>query len=172
MRDFAQKWSPVPDWKDACIETASLSVKSVPGLHQYLVSGDLDGARGELGLKNKPSGWGAAIIGGRYSVSISRDRMLFVASKNPAFTTGWHKEGYAITRADDLYSIFEIDGPHCERIFAMGTSIAWHSESNSASMMFARIPMIVYRYKSDNCLRIHVESPFAAFFWSWLNKHI
>ena len=48
MRDLAEKWSVAPDWQNATIDVPGLKIGSIPGLHQRLVSGDLEIGRAHV----------------------------------------------------------------------------------------------------------------------------
>ncbi|MFK5979234.1 MAG: hypothetical protein QM488_10150 [Rhizobiaceae bacterium] len=166
MRDFADKWTRVPDWKNQKIETPDYSIKRLFGLHQTLISGALDKAP----VKMKPIGWGPIAKGSNYAIQFSRDRILHVSDKQEKEPFGWHPKGFATSCADDLYAIFEISGDGISQVFARATTLNWHGESKSASMQFSKLNALVYRYGEENKLRIHIDSPHAPYFWTWLEQ--
>ena len=166
MRDFAEKWTPVPDWKNQTIETPGFSVRRLFGLHQTLISGAID-----LASANKiPIGWGPITKGKDYAIQISRDRILQVSDKPTKQPFGWHPKGFATSCADDLYAIFEIDGEDCNQVFARASTLNWHGESKSTSMQFSKLNALVYRHADKNKLRVHIDSPHATYFWTWLEQ--
>ena len=168
MRDFAEKWTPVPNWEKQKIETAGFSVNRVFGLHQTLISGGIDLAP----VKKKPIGWGPVAKGNDYTIQISRDRILHISDKPKKGSFGWNAKGFAISRADDLYAIFEISGDSVSQVFARATTLNWQGDSKSASMQFSKLNALVYRHGEENKLRIHIDSPHATYFWSWLEQVI
>lgn len=166
MRDFAEKWTPVPDWENRKIEMQGFSVERVFGLHQTLISGATDLASG----KNKPIGWGPIAKGNNYVIQISRDRVLHVSDKPEKQAFGWQSTGFATSCADDLYAIFEISGENTSQVFARASALNWRGESKSASMQFAKLNALVYRHTEENKLRVHIDSPYATYFWTWLEQ--
>ena len=75
-----------------------------------LVSGEFDAAA----ARHAP---GAPLLGlaetapeGPFSLRISRDRILLITPQPLAIKAGWHREGYLLTPADDLYVGVGIDG--------------------------------------------------------------
>lgn len=166
MRDFAEKWMPVPDWESQTIEMPGFSIRRVSGLHQTLISGAIDLAS----TKMNPIGWGPIAKGYDYVIQISRDRILQVSDKPEQQPFGWQSKGFATSRADDLYAVFEISGNECSQVFARASTMNWRGESKSASMQFAKLNALVYRHEEENKLRVHVDSPYAPYFWTWLEQ--
>ena len=163
MRDFASKWRAVPDWENDRIEKDGFSARRISGLHQTLISGKIPPAL-------NPIGWGPIVGGSDYSVQISRDRVLQISNKPHSGSFGWQKAGYAATSADDLYAVFELSGENCCELFARAANFSWQAESKSASMLFSKITALVYRHEEKNRLRIHIESPYATYFYTWLEQ--
>ena len=166
MRDFAKKWARVPDWENQTIETAGFSVKRVFGLHQTLISGAIDKAP----VKRKPMGWGPIVKGNDYTIQFSRDRILHISDKSTKQPFGWQEAGFATSCADDLYAVFEISGEDCNQVFARASTLPWNGESKSAAMQFSKLNALVYRHEEANKLRVHIDSPSATAFWTWLEQ--
>ncbi|PCI02963.1 MAG: hypothetical protein COB78_11810 [Hyphomicrobiales bacterium] len=166
MRDFAEKWTPVPDWEKQKIEAAGFSVHRLFGLHQTLISA----ATGLDPVKNKPIGWGPIAKGNDYAIQISRDRILQVSDKPTKQPFGWQMKGFATSCANDLYAVFEISGKDCNQVFARASTLNWRGESKSASMQFSKLNALVYRHGEENKLRVHIDSPYATYFWTWLEQ--
>ncbi len=164
--DRGQFWTPAPDWGTAILESPGWRARRVGGLVQTLVSGDLDAARdmlapggGEVGL------WGIAGDGAAV-VRIGRDRALVVSGSPPVVAAGWHG-GFAASPCDDLYAVLEIAGAGLAEVIAEGTSADLAAGSRSAAVLFAGVPCLLYR-TGEQAARLHVESPFAAYIWTWL----
>lgn len=166
MRDFAEKWTPVPDWETQKIEIPGFSVSRVFGLHQTLISGAVD----KVPVKKKPMGWGPIVKGNNYTIQISRDRILLVSDKPTKQSFGWQAKGYATSCADDLYAVFEICGEECSQLFARASTLPWNGESKSAAMQFSKLNALVYRHEEANKLRVHIDSTSATAFWTWLEQ--
>ncbi len=164
--DRGQFWTPAPDWRTAALEGEGWRARRIGDLRQTLVSGDLDAARaalapgaGEVGL------WGMA---GEETtlVRIARDRALIVSPTMPDIAPGW-RGSFAVTPCDDAWAVIELSGPGIERVAAEGTATDLAAGSPSAAVLFAGVPCLLYR-TGPQTARLHVESPLAAYIWTWL----
>lgn len=171
MHDRGRFWTPAPDWRAASLEGEGWRARRIHGLGQTLVSGDLDAARaalapgaGEVGL------WGVAGEGagdGAYAARIARDRALLVTPSPLAAAPGW-RDGFAVSPCDDLYAAVEISGPAMPQLVAEGTAADLEAGSRSAAVLFSGVSCLLYRAGPERA-RLHVESPFAAYIWTWLH---
>ncbi|TPN56240.1 hypothetical protein [Mesorhizobium sp. B1-1-7] len=168
MRDLAEKWSSVPDWPAAMITTPGLAVRTVTGLDQTLVSGDLDAWARLSGVKADGVGVFGAAQGERYAARLARDRLLVVSNAPLAIAAGWHKEGFAVTEISTGLQLFEIEGVGLDAFIARGTTLDPRQPSASAALSFAGISAIVYRHGSK--LRIHVDRGLACYLWTWMEQ--
>ena len=57
--------------------------------------------------------------------------------------------------------------PGIGALAAEGTAAVLDGGSPSASVVFAGVPCLLYR-TAPQAARLHVESPFAAYIWTWL----
>ncbi|AEH84762.1 hypothetical protein [Mesorhizobium opportunistum] len=168
MRDLAEKWPIAPDWPAAMITTPGLAVRTVTGLDQMLVSGDLDAWARLSGVKAEGVGAFGAAQGERYAARLARDRLLVVSNAPLAIAAGWHKEGFAVTEISTGLQLFEIEGVGLDAFIARGTTIDPRQSSASATLSFAGVSAIVYRHGSK--LRIHVDRGLAAYLWTWMEQ--
>lgn len=166
MQNRGKFWTPAPDWRAARLEGEGWHARRIHGLGQTLLSGDLDAARaalapgaGEVGL------WGLAGEGA-CAVRIARDRALLVSPSPLAIAPGW-RAGFIATPCDDGHAVLEISGPGMPQIVAEGTAADLAAGSRSASVLFAGVSCLLYRAGPDRA-RLHVESPLAAYIWTWL----
>ncbi len=164
--DRGRFWTPAPDWPTAALEGEGWRARCVGGLRQTLVSGDLAAARaalapgaGEVGL------WGVAGEGTAI-VRIARDRALVVSPPRFDIAPGWH-DGFAATPCDDAYAVIALSGPGIAALVAEGTAAGLAAGSPSAAVLFAGVSCLLYRTQPQ-AARLHVESPFAAYIWTWL----
>ncbi|PZO81222.1 MAG: hypothetical protein DI629_05225 [Mesorhizobium amorphae] len=166
MRDLAQKWTPVPHWAGARIETDGLSVTTVSVGEQTLVSGDLEAWSHMSGLAAPGVGAFGLAQGQAYTVRLARDRLLAVSAAPLPHARGWHSSGFGVTGMNGGLHVFEVSGPDALRLIERGTSLAPGDRSRSASVPFAGASVILYRH--GEALRLHVERPLAPFLWRWM----
>lgn len=166
MGDLAQKWTAAPDWHQAVVELSGLAVRSRAGLHQYLVSGNLDAWSSASGLPARGAGAFGITGGDRYAVQVARDRVLVVSATPLDIGNGWHEQGFGVTEISAGLHVFEGEGPGLPELIARATPVDPYRASASAAMLFGGVNAIVYRY--DAGLRIHVDRSLATYLWSWI----
>lgn len=171
MRDFAEKWNPVPAWSGKLIQSAELHLERISGRALTLVSGNISSLLQHKAVDGSPIGWGEECVGGNGILRLARDRVLIVCEKDPELLPGWHKEGYAVSRVDDQYALFKLEGPMVRNVFAMGTSLNFHGVSDSCALLFAGIHAIVFKGASDS-IWLMVENPHATFLVDWIKKSL
>lgn len=166
MEDRGRFWTPVPDWTGAVLEGDGWRARRVHGVSQTLVSGDLAAARAKLAPDGGEVGlWGLA-GDGTILVRIARDRALVVSPTAPGIVSGWHGS-FVASPCDDAWAIIELAGSGIEAIVAEGTSAGLAAGSPSAAVLFAGLSCFLYR-TAPQTARLHVESPYAAYIWTWL----
>jgi len=170
--NLADRWPAAPDWASARIEGANFTVRSVTGLHQLLVSGDLDAWNRVSGLTGQGVGALALAKGAAWEVRLARDRLLAVSSKPFSVEPGWHGEGFAVTRMDAALHVFEVEGKGVDNVIARATTLDPKSASPSAAMLFGGVNAVVYRHGAANRLRVHVDRGLAAYLWEWLGQAV
>ncbi len=168
--DLAQRWPAAPDWGSAAIEGTGITIRSITGLHQMLVSGDLDAWNKASGLTGSGVGALALAEGDAWQARVARDRLLAVSVKPFPVAPGWHGEGFAVTRMDAALHVFEAEGAGLEDLIARATTLDPAGNSPSAAMLFADVNAVVYRYRSKDRLRIHVDRGLAAYLWEWFGQ--
>lgn len=164
MRNLAEKWAAIPDWQAAVVDTSGFSIRAVPGLIQYLVSGDLAAWSKASGVAIQPVGAFGQAKGDAYTVQVARDRLLVVSALPTAVAQGWHHAGFAVTTVSAGLQIFEVEGA-IDELIARATTLDPGKASASASISFAGINAVVYRH--GETLRIHVDRGLATYFWTW-----
>jgi sarcosine oxidase gamma subunit len=168
IRDLSGKWSPVPQWATAVLNRTGFTVRSIAGLTQHLVSGDLDAYAARDGAIGTGTGALGLATGDRYSLRLARDRMLVIGAQPDLARGGWHEDGFAVTDMSAAYHIFEIDGDATDELLAEALLIDRRNPGPSAAVHFAATPAILYRHEVENRLRLHVERGLAASVWTWL----
>ena len=167
MRDRGRFWSAVPDWTSAQIERDGWSVRRIHGLGQTLVSGDVQMALDRLVPGGAQVGlWGLTDTD-RMVIRIARDRGLLVTPETLEIEPGWSVAGFVATPCDDAYAIFEISGDAMHQVVCEATATDVELGSPSAALLFAGVPAMLYR-TAPRAARLHIESPLAAYIWTWL----
>ncbi|MBN9243229.1 MAG: hypothetical protein J0I98_10585 [Mesorhizobium sp.] len=172
MPNFADRWPAAPDWTAARIEGAGFTVRTLTGLHQLLVSGDLDAWNAASGLSGSGVGALALAKGKAWQARVARDRLLAVSEMPFKVEPGWHGEGFAVTRMDAALHVFEIEGEGLDGIVARATTLDPAAKSPSASVLFAGVNAVVYRHGTANRLRVHVDRGLAAYLWEWFGQAV
>jgi hypothetical protein len=172
--NLAERWPAAPDWPAATLEGADVTVRSVAGLYQMLVSGDLDAWNRASGLDGPGLGVLAQAKGKAkaWQVRVARDRLLAVSEKPFSIEPGWHGEGFAVTRMDAALHVFEVEGEGLAGVIARATTVDPSGKSSSAALLFAGVNAIAYRYAAASRLRVHVDRSLTAYLWEWLETAV
>lgn len=170
MRNLAEKWPAAPDFAIATLNKDGVTVRTVSGLNQLLVSGDLTAWSKASGLAGEGVGAGAVASGDTYMLRIARDRLLAVGEQPFPIAAGWHAAGFAVTVMNAGLHVFEIEGPELDRLIARGTALDPGAASPSASILFAGIGVLFYRFGNPGRARLHVDRGLAPYLWEWLEQ--
>lgn len=172
MRNLAGKWTPAPDWPTATLSTPGLTVRSLSGYSQYLVSGKLASWQDLVGVKGEPAGALSIARGDRYTQYIARDRILTVSRTPIGIDPGWHASGFAVSSFDAGLHMFEVEGPEMLSLFARATTLDPAGQTASAALLFAGANALCYRHSHEDRLRIHIDRALAPYLWRWLEQAI
>ncbi len=164
--DFGANWSPTPDWDSIRIEGRGVSISTCRPERMVIVNGNLQAALQHAGVASAPVGWPDIAREDRYAVRLARDRALIVGAS--ALQPGWHEQGYAVSRSEDAFVVFEISGPGTEDLLSFGAEVFFDKPSGSAARLLAGLAVILYRYDRELCVRAHVARPRAAALLKWL----
>jgi hypothetical protein len=167
MTEAATPWTPIPEWSAAALERPGWSVRVVSGLGQTMVSGDIERATSVLAPHSRECGLWGLVEGDPYRVRLGRLHLLVVSAVPRRVPVGWREEGWAASPADDAFTVFELEGPALHRLVSEATSADLEAQSPSAAMHFAGVTGFLYRIAPERA-RLHVEAPFAAYLWRWL----
>lgn len=170
MRNLAEKWPAAPDFAKATLNKHGVTLRTVGGLNQLLVSGDLGAWSKASRLAGEGIGAGAVASGDTYMVRIARDRLLAVGEQPFPVAAGWHAAGFAVTVMDAGLHVFEIEGPELDRLIARGTALDPGAASRSASILFAGVGVLFYRFGNPERARLHVDRGLAPYLWEWLEQ--
>lgn len=165
--NLAERWPAAPEWNSAVLEGAGFSVRAVAGLHQLLVSGELDAWNRASGLSGQGVGALALAEGDRWQARVARDRLLTVSSRPFPVEPGWHGEGFAVTRMDGALHVFEVEGKGIGAVIARAMTLDPATTSASAAMLFAGVNAVVYRHGHADRLLVHADRGLSAYLWEW-----
>jgi hypothetical protein len=167
MLDHAKKWTEIPDWETATIEGRGLFVRTVNGLSQHLVSGDIEGFRRAFGLPDFVGGLGQA-SGERYAARMARDRALVIGVEDLA--AGWHDTGVAVTKMNSALHVFEVSGKSALDLVERGAVMDAGDAGPNSATVFAGVITSLYRHGSATTLRLHVDRGLAPYLWAWIGS--
>jgi sarcosine oxidase gamma subunit len=168
MRDLGVIWPSVPNWATAEHTANALRVRTLSGLSQHLVSGNLAAFAANAGLPNESAGALQAVTGDTYALRTARDRMLVINGSPDQLSPGWHSAGYAVTDISAALHVFEIEGDGIPALLSEALVVDPDNAGPSASVMFAGQVATLYYHESRDRLRLHIERGFASYLWSWL----
>jgi len=173
MHDRGQFWSPVPEWAQVALHAAGVNVSPVAAVSICLVSG---GAQqflaqhgiGEIFGPREPCGTD------NYALRLAPDRVMFVGDVSAIASCTGFTDGCAITDVSDGIIIFDVRGERATDLMAQGSEYPFDDSTifplESASMQFAGFRVIVSR--REHGWRLHVDRPWAAALWRWLQAHV
>jgi heterotetrameric sarcosine oxidase gamma subunit len=172
MPDRGKFWPPVPDWFAIGIRRSGLDIAVARAATIWLVSGDPAKFLAQHNDSADCIGPRGMIAGDRYALRLAPDRFLFVsdaAQKTPE-TTGWSNDSIALTDVSGGFLLFDITGAAAPDLMAMGAEYDFASKpslpTESAAMLFAGLKVSIARIAGG--WRLHVERPYAAALWHWL----
>ena len=122
MRNHAEKWPDMPDWANAELHGNGVSLKTIAGLKQWMVSGNL-AAWNEVSGNSGP---GVGALGlteaTTYQVRLARDRLLAINYERE-LSPGWHEGGFAVTDMSAAFHVFEFSGLGISDIVLRATTL-------------------------------------------------
>jgi sarcosine oxidase gamma subunit len=167
-RDLSETWPAPPDWPTAVLERADVQARTIAGLIQHLVSGNLTAYAQADETVGTGIGAVASVSGDRYALRLARDRMLAIGARGDLAQPGWHAAGFSVTDVSAAFHVFEFSGTGLPRLLAEAMLIDPEQGGPSAAAVFAATPAIVYRHGPEQRLRLHVERGLATSVWNWL----
>lgn len=172
MRDLAQKWPTAPDWSTARLDAGGIAVRTISGLSQSLVSGDLKAWAKASSMTVECAAGGVIASGDRYMARIARDRVLAVGTSPFSVKAGWHPSGFGVSSIDAGMHVFQIEGPGMRGILARAMTRPQEQSGPSASLLFAEINVVLYCFASSESVRVHVDRGLAPYLWEWLEQSV
>jgi len=167
MLDNAEKWPLEPDWSDAVLRGNGIEIRSLRGLAQLVVSGDLEAFAERHALPASIGALGLA-SGDRYTLRLARDRIAVVGVAASEAPLGWDSAGYAVTPMSAALHVLEISGKAILDLVARATRIDPRNPGPSAAIDFAGVTSSLYYHDDHETLRLHFDRGLASYVWTWL----
>ena len=147
------------DWTDEplavgdTIHCVEAEVTRLADLPMWLITGDLSGLSNGDGGAPAPAGLADPIDLGAFSIRIGRDRWLAGGEKIWADVDPQSGD-WAASRADGLYSILQIAGPHADQLIAHGSAADVTTPSPSVAVRFTGLTSLLVRNNKNFLLFI------------------
>ncbi|MEM8848628.1 MAG: hypothetical protein AAGE03_01200 [Pseudomonadota bacterium] len=160
------------DWTDRALtagETLVLGDCTIgldPPRAATLVSGNVAAALDMLTSDVPILGLAEQSAGPAFALRIARDQVLLITNKPLSAGEGWYGPGFALSRADDRFQAFQINGPGARDILAQGTSAPINVGSPSAAILFGGVFALLSGTKTGYLLWI--ERGWTAYLTSFL----
>jgi hypothetical protein len=164
MREM--EWPPARGGAGLLIDRQRLTVRSLGGLGQTLISGDLDAAAATLAPGAPMLGLYALLPAGAHALRIGRTSALLVTPAPLSFVDGW-RDGWCATSVDDGWAAVEISGADAAQALMQATSadLAWGSPS-AAAMIFGLRGLLA---RTSAGFRVHIEASWLETLLGWLD---
>jgi heterotetrameric sarcosine oxidase gamma subunit len=173
MHDRAQFWSPVPDWPQVSLRAPGIEVVVVNAVSMWLVSGDAQQCLAQRRI-SEVLGPRQVCDANSYALRLAPDRLLLVSDESAFDAPLEITHSCAVTDISDGMLIFEIRGNDAAELMAHGSEYPFDDATvlplESASMQFAGFRLVVSRRAQG--WRLHIERPWAAALWRWLQAHV
>lgn len=173
MPDRSSFWSAPPDWSGARLGAVGLVVSAYEPLSAWQLSGEFAPALARLGISGA-SGPRDSCDGGTYALRLAPDSVLLVTDRLQDPGAGCSMPGLAASELSDGILCIDIDGAHAAWLMACGSEYPFASPpggaEESARLLFAGLRVAVARRPTG--WRLHVERPWAAALWHWLERVI
>jgi heterotetrameric sarcosine oxidase gamma subunit len=174
--DAGPRWTPPPDWTAVRISRPGLDVRSLAGLRQVTISGNLVAGLRELCPAARLKGPHDPDDADPCAIRVAADRVLLVATRLDNVAAGhsaWHEAGFAATDLGDAMIVCSLDGADAPALLARGTGVELTAPSSGtgggAAMLLAGTRVIAYRHGPTG-LRLHVDRAMAPYLWRWLES--
>ena len=164
MREM--EWPPARGGAGLLIDRQRLTVRSLDGLGQTLISGDLDAAVATLAPGAPMLGLYALLPAGAHALRIGRMSALLVTPAPLSVVEGW-RDGWCATSVDDGWAAVEVSGEDTSLALMQATSADLASGSPSAAVLVFGLHGLLARTPSG--FRVHIESPWLETLLPWLD---
>jgi hypothetical protein len=164
MREM--NWPPARPAEGLLIDRPRLQARSLSGLGQTRVSGDLEAAIGALAPGAPMLGLYALAPEGAHALRIARDGAILVTPSPLRAAEGW-REGWCATVLDDAWTAIDVSGADAPLALAQGTSADLAANSPSSAVRFAGLRCLLVQRKGG--FRLHVEAPWLEALLTWLD---
>jgi len=173
MHDRGRFWSPVPDWSQVSLHAAEVDVSPVTVASICLISGDVKQFLAQRGI-GELLGPRQLCNGDTYALRLAPHCAMFVGDATVLETCMGFTNGCAVSDVSDGMLIFDVRGERAAELMTQGGEYPFEDTTifphESASMQFAGLRVIMSR--RERGWRLHVDRPWAAALWRWLQAHM
>lgn len=159
------------DRADVGLQSERISVRSLVGLTQHMVSGNIEAFTEKYKIGPVVGLLGQA-AGQRYAARMARDRILVVGVGEKVLVPGWNPEGYAVTPMSSALQVFELSGSGLMEIIARGCVLDPGDTGPCAAISFAGLTVSLYRHNSPDTVRLHADRSFAHYLSAWISANL
>jgi len=160
------RWPPARGHAGVLIDRPGLKARTLDGLGQTLVSGDLDAALATLAPGAPILGLHALAPDGAHALSIGAASALLVTPAPLGAANGW-RDGWCATSVDDGWAAVEVSGDDAPLTLMQATSANVGAGSPSAAILFFGLRGLLARTQAG--FRVHVEAPWLDTLLGWLD---
>lgn len=173
MPDRSAFFAPLPDWSAALLQADGVQVSVHEPACAWQLSGDSASLLSRLGV-------GCALgprdrcDEERYALRLAPYSALLLSDDALDLDAGRAAQGIVISEVGDGIVCIDIEGPRAGDLMAIGSEYPFEtaagSAQESARLLFAGLRVAVLRRPQG--WRLHLERPWAAALWHWLERVI
>jgi len=157
MRNDSKKWQAPGIITEQGFAFAGGQLKPVPLKHLTTISGTLSQTL-SASKCDAAFGWPDIILADRYAVHLRRDRIMVINA--PELDDGWDPDrAIAITDASYGFCTFDLIGPRALELLQCCGEIDLNEISTGVSRLMNGLMVMLYRYGSQDCFRMHISLP-------------
>lgn len=168
MPDRSAFWPPVPDWSRAVREAPGLCLRASEPAVAWQLSGAFAPVLAGLGVIAR--GPRECCEGEAYALRLAPDCALLLGASPPGVTAGGWTDGLAASPLADGIVCIDVEGERAAALMACGSEYPFEAApapaQECARLLFAGLRVGVVRRPQG--WRLHVERPWAAALWHWL----
>jgi hypothetical protein len=157
---------PARGGAELLIDRPRLTARSLGGLGQTLISGNLDAAITEIAPGAPMLGLFGFAPESAHALRIGRASALLVTPTPISVVDGW-RDRWCATSVDDAWAAVEISGADAPQALMQATSADLASGSPSATVLVFGLPGLLA--KTPSGFRVHVQAPWLETLLAWLD---
>lgn len=171
MRDDKHKW-PAALGADRPALVSRYVTAEVTAVHlQTVLSGNVADCLKLCGEEIAVGGGADVASGTSYALRQRRDRIVVINGQS--LTDGWDSDAnVAVSDMSAAYAVVSLVGPGAVNVISTGTEFYPEMVSPSVSRIWHGFGILLYRFESPNCYRLHVRTAQLEAVWEMLERQI